>query len=167
MLALKSLSPAAIPHALRKAERYRLLNQPSAAESICLDILLAAPGHQEALRMLLLARTDQFSSESSALAARAREALAQLTSEYERTYYGGLISERRARTQLANLTPGARHSVHGWITEAMVLYEKAERVRPAGNDDAILRWNFCARLLNASPEITPRGREIEEPAIGE
>ena len=167
MLALKSLAPSAIPHALEKVERYRLLNQPAAAESICLDILLTEPGHQVALRMLLLARTDQFSTESAALATRAREALAQLTSEYERTYYGGLIAERRARAQLRNLAPGAGHNAHEWICEAMEAYEKAERMRPAGNDDPILRWNSCARLLNASPHITPRGREVEEPAIGE
>lgn len=167
MLALKSLSPAAIPLALEKAERYRLLNQPWAAESICLDILLAQPGHQQALQVLLLARTDQFGSDSAAPATRARETHSQLTSEYDRAYYGGLILERRARAQLDKHTPGARHDAHEWICEAMELYQQAERVRPAGDDDAILRWNSCARLLNESPQITPREREMSEPAIGE
>jgi hypothetical protein len=30
----------------------------------------------------------------------------------------------------------------------MTWYEKAEAARPAGNDDAILRWNACLRLLH-------------------
>ena len=26
-------------------------------------------------------------------------------------------------------------------------FEKAEKMRPAGNDDTILRWNGCARII--------------------
>ncbi|MBA2736935.1 MAG: hypothetical protein H0U50_09150, partial [Pyrinomonadaceae bacterium] len=26
-------------------------------------------------------------------------------------------------------------------------FERAEAIRPAGNDDAILRWNGCARII--------------------
>ena len=59
---LKSISVQSIPEALAKAERYRLLNEPVLAESICLDILAIVPDHQEALISLLLARTDQFHS---------------------------------------------------------------------------------------------------------
>lgn len=167
MLALKVLSAAAIPLALDKAERYRLLNQPWAAESICLDILTADPANQKALQVLLLARTDQFGSESGAAAARARETLARLTSEYDRAYYAGIICERRARAQLDRRTPGAGQNAHEWLMEAMEFYERAEPLRPAGDDDAILRWNSCARLLNESPHITPREREMIEPMIGE
>jgi hypothetical protein len=167
MLTLKSLSPSAIPLALEKAERYRLLNQPWAAESICLDILLAEPGHQKALQVLLLARTDQFGAESAVLAASAGETLKLLESEYDRAYYGGLICERRARAQLAKHSPGAGQDAHEWLSEAMECYERAERVRPAGDDDAILRWNSCARMLNASPRIAPRESGRPEPAIGE
>ena len=36
MFELKPLSREAIPRALEKAERYRLLNEPAEAESICL-----------------------------------------------------------------------------------------------------------------------------------
>ena len=43
---LKALSREAIPAALEKAERYRLLNEPGEAESICLDILQADPENQ-------------------------------------------------------------------------------------------------------------------------
>lgn len=167
MLTLKSLSPAAIPLALDKAERYRLLNQPWAAESICLDILSADPGNQKALQVLLLARTDQFGAESAAPAARARETLARLTSDYDRAYYGGIICERRARAHLDSRTPGAGHNAHEWLSEAMELYQKAEAMRPADDDDAILRWNSCARLLNESPHIVPWEREMIEPMIGE
>jgi hypothetical protein len=27
-------------------------------------------------------------------------------------------------------------------------YEKAEGLRPTGSDDALLRWNACARLID-------------------
>ena len=59
---LKSISVQSIPEALAKVERYRLLNEPVLAESICLDILAIVPDHQQALISLLLARTDQFHS---------------------------------------------------------------------------------------------------------
>ena len=39
MFELKPLSREAIPAALEKAMRYRLLNEPGAAESICHDVL--------------------------------------------------------------------------------------------------------------------------------
>jgi len=68
---LKHISVESIPEALAKVERYRLLNEPSHAESICLDILTIVPAHQQALISLLLARTDQFVSEMTvAMASR-------------------------------------------------------------------------------------------------
>ena len=60
MFELKHIGPEAIPAALDKAERYRLLNQPDAAESICEDVLAVDPDNQPALITLLLALTDQF-----------------------------------------------------------------------------------------------------------
>ena len=57
---LKPITHEGIPSALQKAERYRLLNDSAAAESICLDVLDVDPGNQEALVSLLLAITDQF-----------------------------------------------------------------------------------------------------------
>lgn len=164
---LKSLSPGAVALALEKAEQYRLLNEPWAAESICLDVLAAQPGHQHAVRTLLLARTDQFSADLAGGVAGAREALAQLSGEYDRAYFAGIICERRAKAQLDQRVPGARFMAYEWIREAMASYERAESLRPAGNDDAVLRWNTCARLLNASPHISPRGDEAPEPAIGD
>jgi hypothetical protein len=41
----------------------------------------------------------------------------------------------------------------------MSWYEKAEAQRPAGNDEAILRWNTCARLLAGNPELRPGSDE--------
>jgi hypothetical protein len=42
-----------------------------------------------------------------------------------------------------------------WLQLAMSLYERAERVRPAGDDDAVLRWNSCARMMMANDKIRP------------
>lgn len=167
MFELKRLSAGAVSHAIEKAEQYRLLNEPWAAESICLDILLAQPGHQLAIRTLLLARTDQFGAHLVGGVERAREALAHLSGDYDRAYYAGIICERRAKAQLDQGTPGARFMAYEWIREAMAFYEQAEAIRPAGNDDALLRWNTCARLLNESPHISPRDEEPAEPVIGE
>ena len=61
MIELKKLPTESIPAALEMARRYRLLNEPDAAESICLDILVVDPRHQETLITLLLALTDKFS----------------------------------------------------------------------------------------------------------
>ena len=55
MYELKPISREAIPRAIQKAERYRLLNQSWAAESICLDILEVDPENQQVLVMLVLA----------------------------------------------------------------------------------------------------------------
>src|SRR3954465_4579412 len=91
---LKRISMEAVPRATQKAERYRLLNQSWATESICLDILEIDPGNQPVLVMLLLAITDQFDRESSELARRAREVRGRLTDDYQRAYYAGIIEER-------------------------------------------------------------------------
>lgn len=167
MFPLKKLAADAIAHAFERAEHYRLLNQPWAAESICLDILEAQPGHQDSLRVLLLARTDQFGGETPGIVEKAREVLAQLTGEYERLYYAGIIAERRAIAKLNQRAPGAGFVAYEWIREAMVWYEKAGAIRPPGDDDAVLRWNTCARLLANSPHIVPRGDDTVEPVIGE
>jgi hypothetical protein len=166
MFELKHLTPAGIPAALEKADQYRLLNQPWAAESICWDIAAVDPGNQPALRTKLLAQTDQFGSDMGAVR-RAREALVDLSAPYERAYYAGLICERVAKAGLDQRAPGARFAAYDELREAMDWYEKAEAIRPAGDDDAILRWNTCARLLNQSPHIAPRPEEVREPALGE
>ena len=60
MFELKTLSKEAISRSLERVERYRLLNEPAVAESICHAILHVEPAHQQALVMLILVTTDQF-----------------------------------------------------------------------------------------------------------
>ena len=144
---LKPITAAGIPTALQKAERYRLLNDSSAAESICLDILEADPENQAALVTLLLSITDQLRGDLSDGVRRAREVLPRLTNEYKRAYYAGIISERRAKAQLAASIPGSADVAADWLREAMAHFEEAERLRPPGNDESILRWNTCVRML--------------------
>jgi len=168
MIPLKPLSAAAIARALEKAERYRLINQPWAAESICLDIVALDPDHQAARRALLLACTDQFGGEGASQAIdRARESLARLRSPYERAYYAGMIAERRAMARLHQKLPGAGFMAHDLLQEAMERYTEAEAIKPADNDDAVLRWNTCARLINESPHIVPRPPDERSEVLGE
>src|SRR5436309_4094352 len=150
---LKPISADSIPEALAKVERYRLLNEPSLAESICQDILTIAPNHQPALISLLLARTDQF--ESGVAVEAAREVLSRIEGVYERAYYGGIVWERMAHAQRRHGRPGGSAAAYHELREAMACYERAEAVRPTGNDDAILRWNTCARVIMRDPEIRP------------
>ncbi len=163
MFELKPISAAAVPEALEKAIRYRLLNEPFQAESICLDILGVDPDHQQALAVLLLARTDQFPE--GVPRRKAQQIIDQLTNLYEREYYAGIIYERWAEWLLHQGTPGAGFTAHSFFTDAMHHYERAETMRPEGNDDAILRWNTCARLLMQNPEVRPRPTETFEPAF--
>src|SRR3989442_14486679 len=148
MFELKPLSGAAIPAALQKAERYRLLNEAAEAESICRDVLRIEPENQQALVVLLLALTDQFGRGLPHVLGQARQTLGRLQGEYERAYYAGIICERFAKAQLRHGRPGSGSFAYGTLREAMVWYEKAEAVRPAGNDDALLRWNTCARIID-------------------
>ena len=163
---LKKISHEAIPRATQKAERYRLLNQSWATESICLDILEIDPGNQPVLVMLLLAITDQFDRESSDLARRAREVRGRLTDAYQRAYYAGIIEERLAHAQLASTAMHAEAIAATTLRSAMASFEEAERLRQPGNDDAILRWNTCLRTLNRmrQQEVT---EEQYEPSFGE
>jgi hypothetical protein len=154
---LKSISKESIPEALAKVERYRLLNEPSLAESICLDILAIAPDNQQALISLLLARTDQFHSGLNAKGAH--EVLARIKGAYEQAYYAGIIWERLGHASLQKGGPGGATAAYHALQEAMGFYEKAEAVSPAGNDDAILRWNTCAREISQRPEIVPEPEE--------
>jgi len=142
---LKPISRDGIASAISKAELYRYLNEPGEAESICQDILALEPDNQTALRLLGLAITDQFTGKMSDRYADAARAFKDLRSEYERAYYNGLLQERKAKTQLSAGRPP--HTVLPIFEEAMRFFEEAEKVRPPDNDDAILRWNRCVRLL--------------------
>src|SRR5947207_14068223 len=94
---LKPITREGVPAALQKAERYRLLNDSSAAESICLDILQVDAENQQALVTLLLSITDQFVEDTGDGVKRARDVLPKLKDEYKRAYYAGIISERKAK----------------------------------------------------------------------
>jgi hypothetical protein len=147
MFELKSLSREGIPAALEKAMRYRLLNEPGNAESICHDVLRIEPKNQEALVTLLLALSDRFAKGYAVGDASVREVLARIEDSYLRTYYAGIVCERRGKAMLAKDSPGARSDAYEWFREAMDWFERAEAIRPAGNDDPILRWNTCARII--------------------
>ena len=94
---LKRLRSESIPEALEKAHRYRLLNEPLEAESICLDILEVFPENEEALVILILALTDQFARSLQPGYRDACALLERLPDEYSQRYYEGLIYERRAK----------------------------------------------------------------------
>ncbi len=153
MVTIKELPRAAIPGALAKAERYRLLNEPFEAESICRDILAVDAAHEQASIMLLLALTDQFPERGGELVPEAQAIALRLRSDYERSYYGGLVCERWARAQVRLMPP---HGVYHWLHEAMTMFERAQKLAAPDNPDAVLRWNACARILNANPKMAAK-----------
>ena len=161
MFELKRLSDEAIPAALEKALRYRLLNEPAEAESICHDVLHIDPENQQALVVLLLALTDRFGKSYAVGVLQAQEVLSRLHDPYERAYYAGIICERRAKAGLHQGHPGSGHDAYELLREAMGWYEQAEAIRPPRNDDALLRWNTCARLITGN-QLTARTEESVE-----
>jgi hypothetical protein len=162
---LKPISAAGVVEALEKAARYRLLGEPSLAESICLDVLRQDPENQRALILLLLELTDQFGQGISPT--QAREILPRLKDEYQRSYYTGMIWERSAHAQLREASPTSAFTAYDAFRKAMECYEQAMDLRPAGNDDAILRWNTCARVLMRNPSLRPRPDKACEPVTEE
>ena len=164
MFELKPLSSGAVDSALAKAERYRLLNEPAEAESICRDILAVDPDHQAALRILTLSLTDQIHRERGAFQ-EALGAAGGLHEAYDRAYYAGIAWERRAKARHEEGGRGSQHAVHDWIGRAMDCFAKAEAIRPAGNDDALLRWNTCVRFLQQHPQYAQIDREVSEPLM--
>lgn len=163
MFELKRISREGIPEALAKAHRYRLLNDPALAESICHDVLAIDHDNQEALITLILAMTDQLGHGHSGH--HARELIPRLEGEYERAYYSGLIAERTACAHMRQGTPGSSFTAYEAFREAMAWYERAEAIRPQGNDDAILRWNTCVRTLMRHPDLRPRPEEVYEAVL--
>ena len=161
---LKTLSRDALPAALEKAHLYRLLGEGAEAESICRDVLDVDPDNQDALVTLLLALTDQFDTEPTAFG-DARAVAERLVDHYSHAYYTGVAYERRAKAQLRHNVPGGGPRAYEWLREAMSRYEEAEAIRPAGNDDALLRWNACARLLMRDHDLAPEIEVREEPLL--
>lgn len=141
---LRTIRPESIPRALAKAERYRLLSEPRTAESICRDILAVAPDNQDAMTALLLTITDQFRHGWTNLA-DAERVLRGLKDTYTRHYYLGVALERWAKALLED--PAQRRATAGFFSAAMNAYDRAHALAPAGNDDAVLRWNTCVRIM--------------------
>lgn len=165
MFALKPISHDSVAGALAKAERYRLLNEPGEAESICRDILEIAPGNQQALTSLLLALTDLTGHDSRAFG-EALLVAERLESPYDRAYYAGIAWERRARARHRTGHSGHRYT-YDWLIRALELFEKAENLRAPGNDDAVLRWNACVRYLQHHKELAPTDEEVPASIVSE
>lgn len=165
MIELKALTAEAVPAALEKAVRYRLLNEPEMAENICKDVLRAEPENQEALTTLILALTDQFTGPRPVPSQEPRSLIAKLRSDYEREYYEGLIEERMGLAWLRSEKPRAGATAYEFLQRAMHHFERAEALRPRGNDDALLRWNSCVRIIDANPDIAPAGDAIEKDTL--
>ncbi len=155
MFELKSLHKEAIPKALEKAERYRLLNEPHPAVSICLDILRIEPDNQKALVTLVLAMSDNFADDYSVGDTEVKDYIARFDNEYKRTYYTGIVLERRAKAILSSGPVGSESSAYELFKQAMEWFERAEAISPTENDDAILRWNGCARMIQNN-NLRPR-----------
>ena len=146
----KPLPKDGIPRALEKADRYRLLNEPMEAESICLDVLATDPDHQDALVMLVLALADQL-GKVEGCEQQCQALLPRIKDPYKSAYYAGVVSERRAKAILEKDLPAQLAAE--WFREALACYEKAERLAPPGVHDAVLRWNTCARIVSKHPEL--------------
>lgn len=165
MFKLKSISKAAIPRALERANHYRLLNEPRAAESICLDVLAIDPDNHTAQLTMLLALTDQFSTFGGGAARQMEQAKLILPklSAYEQQYYAGIIAERFARYQLGLGHPGANGSAYTYLCEAMKHYDEAHKLAPKDNDEAVLRHNTCVRTLAWHKLVAPADDALELP----
>ena len=169
MFPLKPLSREAVDAALAKAERYRLLNEPGDAESICRDVLEIDPDNQSARIALILTLTDQF-ERTPAMFREAVDLALSLQDTYDRAYYRGIVSERRAKAQLER----GGHAGIGtfeWLIEAMQHFEQAElwtiSLRNATTDTENKGDIICVSEDAASPlplpgmEGTPSRRSLK------
>jgi hypothetical protein len=149
---LMPMSPGGIPGALSKAERYRFLNQPWQAESMCRDVLAIDPTNQPALILLVLSLTDQF--EQGVNAKSVLQIAEGLTDAYHRTYYSGIIREREAIAVFrGDPDYRTRRGILVLFRNAMESYRQAQEIRPVDNDDAVLRWNACVRFIERNWEF--------------
>ncbi len=147
---LKLLDPAGVDAALTKADRYRNLNQPEEAESICQDVLAVAPDHQRALVIMGLSLTDLFKTDWLRAFDLAIAAFRRLENEYERVYYTAVAWERYAKAQLEH---GSSYNAAHAFEHALALFEEAEGLAPRGDPDPILRWNRCVRAIRTHADV--------------
>jgi hypothetical protein len=161
----KRISEHAIPQAVKKAERYRLLNEPAEAESICLDVLEVDPDHEEATVILILALSDQIEERMASVFRRAEELVARLPGEYAREYYGGLLCERRARALRRRGGADSGDAPHDWLRRALDHFARALELRPPDNDEAVLRWNSCVRMMESDPALRAPHPDTFQPLL--
>jgi hypothetical protein len=164
MFTLKPLSIEAVPGALAKAERYRLLSEPWQAESICRDVLAIDRSNQAAVATLILSITEQFDAGVSMQSAI--EMVEELSDPYERAYFSGIVHERRALAVFRQTDFRSGDAVYALLEHAMQWYEKAQALAPPTNNDAVLRWNTCVRFLQRYPQLS-RAAERLEPVLSE
>ena len=162
MFELKSIAKQSISRALERAEKYRLLNEPREAESICLDVLQIEPENRTALQTLLLALTDQFATSGAGRHMEQAKQLLPRLGEYEQKYFAGIIAERFARHKLDSGHPGANSSAYVYLCEAMKHYDEAHELAPEGNDEAILRHNTCVRTIEWHHLVEPHRDDDQE-----
>ena len=155
----KPISKEGIPAAYRRRSATASSTTPARPRASAWTCCRWSPDNQQALVTLLLAITDQFGTAPTEGVRRAREVLPRLQDEYKRTYYAGIICERCAKAQLRSGMPRSGQMAYQWFRDAMSWYEKAESQRPAGNDEAILRWNTCGRILARYPQLQPGSDE--------
>jgi hypothetical protein len=145
---MKRLSENNLQQAWEMAEKYRDLNAPDEAESICRDILEVAPRHQAALKTLGLALTDRFPGRWAELHKEALAVFAKLEAEYDRVYYAGIAWERRGKAQLEE---AAGRGAYDAFLEAVTFFERAAAIAPPGKAEPVLRYNRCVRVLSTHP----------------
>ena len=68
------------------------------------------------------------------------------------------LGERRAKARLRRGVPDCGPRAYEWLREAMNWYEKPKPSALHGNDDALLRWNACARLIMRDRRLVPAPR---------
>lgn len=160
----KELPEGATPTALAMARRCRDVSEPEEAESICLDLLAADPDNQQALVLLLLARTDLLDAGHPSGVDRAREPLRRLSSDYDREYYGGIICERQARCLLRARGRHSSFVAWDWFQIAMDHFEAAAHIAP-DRVEPLLRYNACVRLIQRNPHCMPNPNDAAEHGI--
>ena len=104
--------------------------------------------------------SDRFARDYAIGDTQIQDYLSQIRDAYERAYYTGIIYERRAKASLRKGSPGSESTAYEFLRQAMNWFEKAEAIRPPKNDDAILRWNGCARIVMRN-KLQPREMDAD------
>lgn len=163
-LEMKPLPHGELSKVLAMAQRCRDVSEPEEAESICLDVLETEPDNQQALVLLLLARTDLLDAGLPGGVERAREPLARLESAFDREYYSGIVCERQARHLLRARGRHSSFVAWEWFQYAMDHFEEATRLAPDRVEPA-LRYNACVRLIERNRHCAPGPEEAGEHGI--